>query len=298
MSTKDEELEAKKAKLNESSRSDLRDFEAYYRAEFASAGSDYELKLYRCEPSGRKIKTTFIERFFEIPSEELIGKKYGGGHYRLRGIHPLTDEDHSKEIYIDELWTKVKRDEDRRQHELTNGTTSPVPNPQADPLTVLLTAAEKLAPIIKSMFGNRVEAPAMGATSMIEGVNKVMISGMESINKMQLNAAREIQQQKRDMMEMDTVKDESIGKDIVGMIKSFGDKFLEAKGPTAAMYESMIKNNPKYQDMIEDEDILSAVYTEAIADSGIGKQKIEDLFKKLNIEIPEDAPAEQQPATK
>ena len=289
----EETLEKEKAKLNEGARKQIQDFEAYFNAEFADV--DIELKLYRCEPSGKKIRKTFIERFFDIPSEESIGTKYGGGHYQLKSIHPMTGEDHAKEVYIDELWTAVKRKRERQEFELQNGAGAPV-QMQAPGVSweKVIAAAKDLAPTLKTIFGGRGDSPIDASTSMMEGMQKIMLSGVESINKMQLNAHKEIQEQKKEIMNMESGKDDTIASEVVGMIKSFGEKFIDAKGPQSKMMEQMLRSDPRFGEVIENEDELSAVYTAAINDPDIGKEKTDKLFSKLNIEVPADGAPEQQ----
>ena len=287
---KAEELEEKKEKLNEGARRAIQDFEAYFNAEFADV--DIELKLYRVEPSGKKLKKTFIERFFDIPSEETIGAKYGGGHFQLKSIHPMTGEDHSREVYIDDLWNKVKRERERKEFENEHGGGAPVhlmPGaPGPIPWDKVLSTFEKVAPTLKTIFGGRAESPIDATNSMVAGMQKIMLSGVESINKMQLNAHKEIQEQKREALDMESTKDESVASEVISMIKSFGEKYLEAKGPQSKAMETYIKNDPRFADMMEDDLELSAVYTAAINDSEIGKEKIDKLFNKLNIEVPAD----------
>lgn len=292
----------KKEKLTQASRQLVGDFEGYFAEVFAD--TDFELKLYRCEVSGRKIKRTFLKRFVnEWPQEESIGTEFGAGHYDIRGVHPMEPEKlHSKEIHIDEIWNKIKRERDRENFEAMNGPSMrQVPQPQ-DPIETFSKVLGTLEPLLKVLGGtSQAQNPVAQLPSIMEGFQKMFVDSMKSMNKMQMESLSEIQEKQKQLMNTEPAAEEpqtmtdhlKIG--ILETIKAAADRFLNAGGFEEKFMKKAIKESDEYQALVNDEQTLSEVYTEAIIDPEIGKEKIDKLFKKLGIEVPEELPEVEQP---
>lgn len=266
--------------------SEKTDFEFYFTESLKD--EDFELKVYRLEKSGTRKNKTFLERLEnEFPKEEDLAMRYGSGWYQIIGIHPTKKILLEREVRIDPIW-------DTRRYEAEAGTGGAVPSPpgggMADFMTMFRAVSEMLKPILTGAQTKQESPSALLETAMDLGMQN-----MKRMNAYYLKMQGELHDQRSALMSPDNNEREiddmsPIAKEVINAIKFFGGKLFGANGSTDQLMES-IKADPRIQELMENSAAVEEIYSEAAADPNIGREKIEGLFNKLNIEIPQNETA-------
>lgn len=262
---------------------------ADYFERLEGENESWEIKLYRRHRKGKKAYTTFLRKYQdELPEEEDIGAEFGGGQFLL--VHyPGGGNRLEKSIWIDELWTK-RLDENRR-------VTAGPPQPPAeffqknDPLEYFSRMVnDMLKPMLSVM--QMQQPPANNQTQNFDMVSRMFESMTESmaasLGKVQ-TAIIDKQLQKLDAPEPERHETEgermSFIREVLEIAKEFGGQLLGANGIKGRLMEQVIKSDDRFKQLQDDPDLYDALYTEAVNDPEIGKDKADKLFRKLGFEV-------------
>lgn len=232
---------------------------------------DYEIKLYRVV--GVKRTKKYLRKYeSEIPDEEMIGNMYGGGKFAIMGVHPTNGKLHTKYFDIDEIF-------DRHAARLGGRTSSQLDlnSPISSPISQL----KELSEIMKNLGAG----PAAQPLKMMEGITEMFTNGLKKIQNVVID-----QQIDRMKQQPENENEKSDLSSILELINTFGNKFLEARGPQENLYKQVIKSDPKFQEVSEDDDLIVELYETCCQDPEIGKDKINKIMEKLGIEVPQDIP--------
>lgn len=282
----DEEIEG--ADLNEGAESALKDFENYFIETLGDL--DFELKLYRCEQSGKRVRRTFLERLVNaIPREDDIGETYGAGWYAVRGVHPKNGKLVAREIHIDRIWDARKKQKDMEKAAeeralLGGGGAVGPPAPVLDPLALVERVIGMIRPILDSTASKKTE-PAQ----MIDAMMEMGLTQFRRMNRFYDSMQGEIQKTrigKSEPVAKETDGTGEIVREVIGLIKLFGTQLLSGGGDGSKI-RSFLEKDERFRELVDDDQALSAVYTAAISDPDIGEGKIRKLFTSLGIELPE-----------
>lgn len=284
--------EKEKERYSDSVLSASTDHKRYFEDVFADV--DFEIKLYRVLED-RKNRKCFLCKFTnEIPDEETIGLKYGGGNYFVMGINPVEDKIYSKNIYIDETFTELKK-EDEKERDLEQKRMAALTghNVQTtDPILLMKEFFAMITPMFEAvskvqnqpppqnLLGDMVPKVLTGATEIFTGAFKQMSGNFMKAQQELMN--QRLEEDETEELTADDPKTKLLN-GAVDLIKAFGNKLIESKDDKLA---KSVLNDPEVQQVIQDEDLLSMVYSTCAHDKTIGKKRIDGVFKKLKIDVP------------
>ena len=285
------------------------DYYRFFEENLINQDADFEIKLYRVVKRGTK-RTKFYLRTYTnmIPTEEEIGREYGGGVYFA--VSPTENDEEEKEIlskviYIDESFDTLKAQRDQeaererlQQERLLYGPPQPQQINPFESISAIMSGV--IEPVLKiAMNGKQAAATSnnTGAEKMIEGMTGLFINSMKKINDTMINSQLERIEDLKDRAEPDDGKAQ-ITKQILGVISQFAEGFLNANGAKEKLIRQAILEDPQFQQVQQDPDLLDTIYNEGCEDPQIGTEKMNQLFTKLGIQIeePPPEPAAQEPA--
>jgi hypothetical protein len=248
----------------------------------------WEIKLYRRHRKGTKAYTTFLRKYVdELPEEEDIGKEFGGGQFLL--VHYTGGGNRiEKCIWIDELWTK-RLEESRR---VNPGPPQPPADflNKSDPLEYFSRMVnDMLKPMLSVMQMQQAPQSSENQFSMVQHMFESMTESMAaSLGKVQSaiidKQLERIEAPPAERPESDKDKMGFI-REILEIAKEFGGALLGANGVKRRIMEQAIKQDERFKQLQEDPDLFDALYTEAVSDPDIGREKANKLFSKLGFEV-------------
>ena len=257
------------------------DFQAFFKERFSEGM--FEIALYKQTDNGMELWHKYKNI---VPSEDDIGKQFGSGLYVAYGRKPPEENSRAKTIRIGSIY-------DKRKEENIN---FPVPVPATTQIIQqkapdVLGMFKEFVGIIKPMFdtNHKNNQQPEKQDKFLEGYQDMMLQNMKKFGKQYTDMVTEINDQRPEPEFMEPQKaPKTIVQELIEVFKQFGPAFLKKTGPVGDAYKTIIENDPRYNQAINDQNILGAVYDEAVK---IGKKSlIQEIFKKLNIGVQEASP--------
>lgn len=265
----------------------LADNEFYqFFARQVSKNESFVIKCYRVSRQKNKTYKTWLEDFFdEIPEEEDLAKNYGGGQYWLVGYDD-NNRKLEKTIWIDEIWTK-RLDESRR---IPEGRPA-APGERNDPFEFFSKVMDSFVKPMMQLQNQNNNNSRNSVDNMGENMGKVyekiaigMASGLSKIQSAVIDKQLNKMDEPAQLPHEPVSEKMAFVRELIGVAKEFGDKLLNANGMKEQLYKAVIEDDERFQKAKEDPDIYDALYTEAVNDPEIGKEKADKLFRKLGFE--------------
>lgn len=265
------------------------EFQRYFdRLEGSEEG--YEIKLYRRIRSGKsKVITTYLKKYVdELPDEDTIGNEFGGGHYML--LHYQENGNRlEKTIWIDEIFTKRLEEKNRVSGMPPN---IELLQPRIEPLEYFSKIVnDMLKPMVEMFTQNQNQGPQIQtqdpsglAVRMMERMTESMAASLAKVQERVIDRQLERFDEPRDKPEQMTDKMAFI-KEILGFAKQFGESLINANGTKEKLMKAAIAGSDEFKTIANDPDMFDALYTEAVNDPEIGRDKANKLFEKLGFEI-------------
>ena len=257
-----------------------------YFARAAAENEEFEIKCYRVTRKGNKTYKTWLQDFIdECPSEQELAELYGGGRFWLVAWDNKNRK-LEKTVWIDELWTRKLIDSRRVEP-------GPPQSPQEarpDPLEQLGKVMAILKPFMNGGQPAQPQPNQMAdmAVRMMEGMTESMANSLGRIQ----TAVIDKQLEKLDgppaaSQEPAETMSDKMGfiKEIIDLAKEFGGQLLNANGIKGKVMEQAIKSDERFAKIQEDPALYDALYTEAVNDPAIGKDKADALFQKLGFAV-------------
>ena len=203
----------------------------------------------------------------------------------MASYNPDTGKQLRKRVTIDPCFDEIKKKKDReaRQEERYNQTTYA----QKDPLEL---TSKIIKEIVLPLTGKDGKSGGTDKTlnSIMEGFTTMMTTGFKKMQgalvESQLEKMKLINEKPADPEPED--KTGAIINGVLSVIDRFGDMFKNAKGAQADLLKQMVQNDPRYNEVSEDPDLIDAIYTEGC--ERVGKQTMDEIFQKLGFEVPPD----------
>lgn len=274
-----------------------------YFNEYVNESDGFEMKLNRLirKPGQKKVTRSFLRRYIdEIPLEEDIGKEYGGepgkNNYELYYYSVKERRPYTKTITIDESYGpgRVEREKQAAQ-ESPVGYPAPVPAHQADPVSMMTVIMKEMVkpmldvlvkPIAQQQAQPQQAMPDFGKA--MEGVVNTMAKGVASIGTaMASKKVDEINQQFTPQPAATSPEEIKWAKEIFGLVKTFGQKFLENKEMNGDSLKGMMQTFMGVEPSAIPEQSMSLVYSLGCNDPDVGKEKMDRIFQKANFEVPQ-----------
>lgn len=265
----------------------LSDYKSFFEEDYLDNETDFEIKVYRVNKERNMESYKFLERYHnEIPLEEDIGAKHGGGKFLLWSMHPITKKIKSKRINLDPVFDEIR---DRKLAEQKAGESLNQVNGKNAEEQLKYTAnfvREIIQPLVKET--NTVNQGEKVVTNLMEGMVNMFTS---SLKKMQMAVVeQQIKSLQPARKEPEKPATGEIVKGVLSIIDKFGEIFRNAKGAQLDAMKTLAQADPMYQQVQNDPDAIDAVYTAAV--ERFGKPDTDDLFKKLGFDLAEEEPGD------
>lgn len=264
------------------------EFHRYFQQK-ANDNEDFEIKCYRVTRKGNKTYKTWLEDFIdECPTEQDLAEKYGGGRYWLVAWD-AKNRKLEKTVWIDELWTRKLMESQRVQP----GPPKSIEETRPDPMEYMGKMFAMMKPFIEmATKGNSTPQPnqmSEMAVRMMEGMTDAMMNSLGRVQTAvidkqlaKLDAPPPEPQREPEKSPADIM---AFIREIIDLAKEYGGQLLAANGVKGKIMESVIKSDERFTQIAEDPQLYDALYTEAVKDPEIGKEKADALFKKLGFSI-------------
>jgi len=244
---------------------------------------EYTIKCYRVSRKKGHTYKTWLKDFVDVcPTEQEIAEEYGGGNFWLVSW----DNDGQKverSMWIDEIWSK-RLDENKK----VEGGRPADPQPRIDPLEYMSKILNDVLKPMMLVVGNNNQPAPTGGDASIKFIERLTESMAKSLGKLQ-SAVIDQQLEKiehKPAAPAEVPEDRiSFIREILDVAKEFGNQLINANPVKSKIYEAAIKSDERFKEIEKDPDLFDALYTEAVNDPDIGKEKADKLFKKLGFEI-------------
>jgi len=263
------------------------DYYRLFKSEFNDPEMDFEIKLYRREYIGRgKQPKKFLKRYVNyVPTEEEIGEEFGGGTFWLLAWNENGEEDCSY-LTLDERFTKRLQQKEQAAQMLQ----APA---QQNPL-------EYTSSIMKDIIRPMMEMVGKGgsrngdSSKMVENIAESFSRGL--MRMQQAMVTQKLEHLKEMEKKPVPPKPDQYAwvKDVLQFAKPFVDGFINAKGKSADWMKKILMNDPRFQQIKDDDVLFKLLYTLGCEDNDIGPDKMNELFEKAGFEVPEDEPEQEQ----
>lgn len=251
--------------------------------------NDTMIVLYRAQQSHRRVRKLFLKRFYnEIPFEEDIAREFGAregeNHYIAVTSHPVTKKILSKDIFLDPSWHKEHLKWKALQEPEDEKKSAPVPVNQ-DPLVYSGQIISQLIKPMMELFKMKNPQP-QSQDSIAERWIEIMTGGMKKMQTAMID--QQVTQLTAPKPEPEDTTKLDLVKEFLGVIKTYGERFLQSKGLETDAMKAMINNHPGVQEIQQDDTAYNLLYQLGIEDPDIGQEKISRIFKKAGFDVPEE----------
>lgn len=266
-------------------------------SEQTSIAPDYEIRLYRIPPIKSKKTLDLLEIYCgETPHERDIGLAHGGGDYKAIGRKPGQHEPDVRYISLaKELWDRRKEEHERKS----------MPVMGDNEITSSLNILDRLSQIAARTNGGNGNSNGMGDKSLTGAVQELRTLQIglikesvkersvlyKELKSLHLNPA-EPEKLSDNSEEQDTLWNHPLVLEAFENLMDHGLGWLKSTGPKKEMGRKLIKEDPNFQKIANNEDLLLALYNRCKAEDKIGKDVIDKIFQELGMQV-QDIPVEE-----
>lgn len=267
-----------------------REQKEYYSffSEETSTHPDYEIRLYRIPPVKSKKTLDLLEIYCgETPHERDIGLEHGGGDYKAIGRKPGQHEPDVRYISLSkELWDRRKEEHERKS----------MPVMGDNDITNSLNILDRLSQIAaRSNGGNGNGSPDKSLTGAVSELRTLQIGLIKESVKERSTLYKELKSLHLSGKEPEKLTDNSEEEDSLWNhplvteafenLMDHGMSWLKSTGTKKEMGRKLIKEDPNFQKIANNEDLLLALYNKCKATDEIGLEVIDKIYKELGMEV-------------
>lgn len=257
-------------------------------SEQTSTDPDYEIRLYRIPPVKSKKTLDLLEIYCgETPHERDIGLEHGGGDYKAIGRRPGQHEPDVRYISLaKDLWDRRKEEHERKSMPVMGD------NDISNNLNIL----DRLSQISARINGgNGNGTPDKSLTGAFQELRTLQVGVLRESVKERSALYKELKSLHLSGKEPEKLIDNSEGEDSLWNhplvteafenLMDHGMSWLKSTGPKKELGRKLIKEDPNFQKIANNEDLLLALYNRCKADGKIGKDVIDKIYQELGMEV-------------
>lgn len=267
-----------------------REQKEYYSffSEETSTHPDYEIRLYRIPEAKTKKTLDLLEVYCgQTPHENDIGVKYGGGDYKAIGRKPGQHEPDVRYISLSrEIWDRRKEEHERKS----------MPVMGDNDITNSLNILDRLSQIAaRSNGGNGNGLPDKSLMCAVTELRTMQIDLIKESVKERSTLYQELKSINLSGKEPEKFTDNSgeeeslwnhpLVTEAFENLMDHGMSWLKSTGTKKEMGRKLIKEDPNFQKIANNEELLLALYNKCKADDKIGPDVIDKIYKELGMEV-------------